>query len=657
MMNPQMPRRPRQHQLEAESRTAIRSAIPSRWVYRDLDQDYGIDSEVEIFDHSGLATGLKFLVQLKATDEPELRKALRLWFPLSKAQYYASLDLPVLIARYHAPSEQLFIRWFHSFDPYYGKRTRAGLTFRLGEEEAWNDATPDRLVRDVEAYRELNSPRLREPLTFSLSIAGDAIHGVPAYQLRLRLRELARQCSHLVAFDRDEASPHSVRISDERIEVKVGGAHGFTLHTPHGYAGTDADSSLHYDIMLGIGLALDRHGHPVEAADIIAPSVANARLPYKLETAVALARCLARANQMHQALEISERFFGDDSTVNAAQVFLIPLLAGQRGLSTCERDFAVRVLGRIAADVERRGDNVRASVLRYNTASLLRGMKRYREAIRDYRTAARLDERYLDRAYFWRELAGVLFLSRRYVLAASLYERSLALEDNRLTSFLHADALMFSGRYGEAEAIFERNLESPVQPDDAEWALKSFALSWLREQTGIDQQHRRRPIPLDAFQPANLEEVEIEEICRRALEFDALSALAWFNLAGVHRTGSAETAARCFLLAALIVPWDLEAWGNVVALAMQTRDSDLFGHALCAAYQINGEEFLGHIADRVPENRDEFVDMLAQAVDQLPSRSERFTLLRTHYGAAGWDEVVISHRGLQHSGGRHSTRW
>lgn len=131
-----MPRRPRQHQLETESRAAIRSVIPSQWVYRDLDQDYGVDSEVEIFDHSGLATGAKFLVQLKATDEQDLRKALRLRFSLAKFAYYASLDLPVLIARYHAPTKRFFVRWFHSLDPYYGNRTRASVTFHLGKEDA-----------------------------------------------------------------------------------------------------------------------------------------------------------------------------------------------------------------------------------------------------------------------------------------------------------------------------------------------------------------------------------------------------------------------------------------------------------------------------------------------------------------------------------------
>lgn len=150
-----MPKRPRQHQLERESRAAIRVAVPSTWVYRDLEQDYGVDAEIEIFDDAGMATGAKFLVQLKATDQGDLRKALRLWFPQSKGKYYSSLDLPVLIIRYHAPTKRLFARWFHSFDPYRGTRSRAGISFVLSEEDVWADSTPGRLVSEVEAYRQV----------------------------------------------------------------------------------------------------------------------------------------------------------------------------------------------------------------------------------------------------------------------------------------------------------------------------------------------------------------------------------------------------------------------------------------------------------------------------------------------------------------------
>jgi len=82
-----MPKRPRQHQLEDESRTAFRKAIPQEWVFRDSTPDYGIDGSVEVFDSSGNGTGRYFFVQLKGTDESKLDRALAVRFSLDTFEY------------------------------------------------------------------------------------------------------------------------------------------------------------------------------------------------------------------------------------------------------------------------------------------------------------------------------------------------------------------------------------------------------------------------------------------------------------------------------------------------------------------------------------------------------------------------------------------
>jgi tetratricopeptide (TPR) repeat protein len=631
--------------LESESRAAFRSAIPSLWVYRDLDQDYGIDSEVEIFDDSGSATGARFLVQLKATDQKDLQKALRLRLPLSKAQYYSSLDLPVLIVRFHAPTGRLYARWFHSLDPYYGRPTQTGISFQFSEHDIWEKTMARQLAEDVEAFREMKSPRLHGPLRFSLLIAGDEIHGVPSYQLRLNLREAFRRVPHIAALDdadniRDSA-PHAITINSERCEIRVGGTPGMTLHTSHGYAGGDAGSAFHCDVMLCIGLALDCHGHSIEGAALIELFWKTARLPKEVVMAYPLARCLARANRMQSAMEIAEEFFRDDSTVDAAQNYLLPFLARQPVMAISERDFLVRVLGRIALEAERRGDLSRAAMLNYNCGNALRDMRRLGDSIHYYRNAGRLDAQYLKRAYYWRELAGVMFFSRRYALSAKLYKRSLDIQDHRLTRALYADALMFSGKYKESQELFAAFLTTDAQPTDAEWALKCSAMAFLRKELGIDEQRRRPPLFPETFEPADLDDEEIVRICRSALEQDALSPIPWFNLGSAHlRASKAEYATRCFLMAALVVPWDLEAWGNVIGLSMQMNNAGLLGHALTAAYMINGEAILNHLANRVPTNRDEFVKMLAAATDLIPRHDKEITL-RYHCPGTHWDEIKI----------------
>jgi hypothetical protein len=55
-----MPVRPRSHQLDSESKAQFACALPSNWVFRQADPDYGIDGQVEVFDQNNKATGLMF---------------------------------------------------------------------------------------------------------------------------------------------------------------------------------------------------------------------------------------------------------------------------------------------------------------------------------------------------------------------------------------------------------------------------------------------------------------------------------------------------------------------------------------------------------------------------------------------------------------------
>jgi len=103
-----MPSRPRSHQLEAESKRQFASILPSRWIFREANPDYGIDGQLEVFDGNNKATGLMLLAQLKGTDEPKLNDALAIHFKLDTLAYYRKLDLPVMIVLFHAPTQQFF---------------------------------------------------------------------------------------------------------------------------------------------------------------------------------------------------------------------------------------------------------------------------------------------------------------------------------------------------------------------------------------------------------------------------------------------------------------------------------------------------------------------------------------------------------------------
>jgi hypothetical protein len=68
-----LPKRPRQHTLEALSERYVKSILPPEWIAQRTEQDYGLDLQVEIVKDEHV-TGAHFTIQLKATDQLKVRK-------------------------------------------------------------------------------------------------------------------------------------------------------------------------------------------------------------------------------------------------------------------------------------------------------------------------------------------------------------------------------------------------------------------------------------------------------------------------------------------------------------------------------------------------------------------------------------------------------
>ena len=492
----------------------------------------------------------------------------------------------------------------------------------------------------MEAYRSLKSTHFPRPLRIAISFEESTIHHVSTYVILSRLRELSGRLNQLLIFKTGGVSSNEVLISNKAIVVKIAGACTVTLHTQQGYTKEDANSHLHFDIMVAIGLAIANEGHYVEAAEIVAPFLKDSTMIRAPEIAVQFSLILSKANMMHVAFEISETLIKQEKSDSLAESFMLLHLTNPHNAVT-EKHSIFKTLTRIADTIEKQGDLPRAGMLRYNIANSLRGASRLREAVREYRNAARLDSSYLKRHYFWQELAGVLFENGRYKLSAKLYSKSLFLEETKHTRLLYADALMFSGEYLQARKAFKMGLSSNGNQCPAEWHLKLTAVSWLIGFLKLDRQDRKTSHLIDSFQPSQLEDSEIEQVCLKMLASDALCQLAWFNL-GVTRNQNSKPAdaAMCFLLAALIVPQDLESWVNVFGLAWNFNNMYLVGWVLLAAYEKNGELAIQSIVERFPDNREKAYQLFSQLLEKQSSPDMR--IMRMHQEGGKWQEINLA---------------
>ena len=149
-----MTNRPIQHQLETKSRIAFESTLPTVWVYRTVNPDYGIDGLVEIFSEQGIATGDFFFVQLKATGNEYLTHALTIRLPQDKCDYYNSLSLPLLLVSFHEPSGRLFAKWFSLPSVKERYRNEMSVSFIMNEEDEWLFNRCDTIATDLRQLRE-----------------------------------------------------------------------------------------------------------------------------------------------------------------------------------------------------------------------------------------------------------------------------------------------------------------------------------------------------------------------------------------------------------------------------------------------------------------------------------------------------------------------
>jgi len=95
--------RPDTHVLEEESRRAFRIMLPSEWIVRDKNPDYGIDMEVEVVKEKKV-TNEVFWVQIKATENiVHSHGVIPFSIETKHLKYYEHCRLPVIVVLWVKP--------------------------------------------------------------------------------------------------------------------------------------------------------------------------------------------------------------------------------------------------------------------------------------------------------------------------------------------------------------------------------------------------------------------------------------------------------------------------------------------------------------------------------------------------------------------------
>ena len=648
-MSQRLPKRHRTHQLEAESVLAIQNAIPSTWVYRTPEYDYGIDGEVEIFDEEGLATGNKFLVQLKATDQKKLSMALKLRLRIETANYYDTLESPVLVVRYVSSNKKLYFRWFHSFDPYYEKVSDDSLAFNFTGACEWDSESKEDILSGLHSYYSIIKGKRPFPISIPVYIAKNSpiADGIISFVSEVNERH---KNTDIVEFsygrEKDRLPSDHILISKNELKVVLANKTGACLHFDSNENKIFTDT-ISPNFFIALGLALFYHGFYEQSSRLMLENFRKSILKNDIRTTIAIVVGLVKCGKLKESLEVAEALFSDDEGIDAAQAALIEIVRLYSVKSDQDMLLLSEFLDKISNSLISRDIKSIAAVVEYNHANKLRSNNQFlKNSIRHYILAARFNPEYRERAYWNSELAGCLFLGSKYRCAAGFYKAALDIENNNFVRGLYADSLMMCGLYElslkEFHTYFE-NEEKDKRND--EWNLKALCLHAVVDTLEVKQQNRT-----DSEEKTNaLDLKDPEQLINYIKDNDALSPLCWFNLGIINaEQGQYRNAQIGFILAALINGHDPEAWCNAFKCAMNNGvDGILFSILVCAHDKI-GDSFFEYLSKDMSKQKgssDPELDFLLLDMIKIlkeTKRDENHLDIRIHSNDGSYEKITAS---------------
>ncbi len=102
-------KRPKSHQIDTQAQRILQSKLPTNWVLRPQNPDYGIDYEIEVFNNDQPA-GIWFRIQLKGKEQSrETEHSIAISFETDTIEYYLSkVPFPVFLFVVLVQKEEIY---------------------------------------------------------------------------------------------------------------------------------------------------------------------------------------------------------------------------------------------------------------------------------------------------------------------------------------------------------------------------------------------------------------------------------------------------------------------------------------------------------------------------------------------------------------------
>lgn len=583
-----MPKRPQEHILEDISRRKFEAILPEEWVFRNKDKDYGIDAEVEIFNKDHESEGLLFYVQLKATDAINSKDILSVSMKIDTLNYYRKLKIPVLLVRYSNKNDAIYHKWIDNFD-LYTKEKQKTVTIKLSEADVWRSNTAILLKQHLENNKFVKHGDIKFPITYSIKFK-EPINKSSEAVLKASIKgNIKNEYSDYLLYNQFDALLQ-ISIANNSLKLDISNVGGCVMH----------NVNFEEDIIKltkRIGVALVISLFAINKPDYAAKVLFENQLEEDLffEDKMMFLRFLYRlllSSYFNETIRFIEKILKDDKDEELNVYIKACLLRIARTKNKTKLAEIERLLAKELQNAEKQNDKQQIGIANYNIGNFYKSRNDYSKAITHYMLAKRNAPIYKKQYYFYSEIGGMLYEMNRFGCASSFYKKAIQIKALPKLKALYADALLFSGEYLQAQIMYNEYLDTVNKDADPEYFLKNLCLIKLIHLTKIERQEREIDEANKLAFVCDIEDDElITNLLEQSLNLDLLCSTAWFNL-GILKIEDLEMSSFYFLLAAIISPYDIEAWCKATILNFYlTPDLSLIW-IIRTAYTVNRDSYL-----------------------------------------------------------------
>lgn len=611
-------KRPEQHITETKSQRIFESIVPIDWVCRDIKPDYGIDFLVEIFE-GGESTGKTFFVQLKGSTQAISNNTFEKQFTIDNLKYYNSLTLPVLIVCVSVNTQQVWGIWSNNLlDSKKIKDDQKTLTLSLDEKFIIDEIFFQNISSKLDTLNNvgilINTNDEKGKL-----LNNNILSWIDEFYSDTVSTTFNNLPNHLeIEYSISESDKININISIDASSKKII-VENITIDEPFLYK-PKFDKSIvndfNKDILFAIAIGLAKYDikgslgiliHIIDKLDF-----SNHDKYFMLDPLGLLALSNAK-NELFLFNNLVKKII----ELDLYNLFFFFDIAYFTIESPVLLNYRIENLNNI---IDKEIENGLTGTCHYNLGNIYRGMTKQSEAIYHYFKARKIYPEYLKRNYWWKEVAGLLFLKKHYYWSELFYKKSLEsfakLDKNsyvrmeqdtsqelHLEKALIGDCLFFQSKFKEASIFFEEYLSFNKQHSE-EWVLKNITCIELMD-SDLNNIKFDRKDSMRLFENGykELDTKKAIDIYENALKSNPLNGLVWFNLgSALNKENKLDGALFAYLITGLIQEWDTEALFNALMIAMSINQYTLMQSILIYLTERYGDLIINDLSDYIMNN-------------------------------------------------------